>query len=306
MKAVEALPESVTELESLGKPLTIVQLLGVAGLIYLILIAIAAIIAPVLPIADPLRQDLATRFAPPLWLRGGASQHPLGTDQLGRDILSRVIYGGRVSLLVAVSAVAISAIVGTTLGLVAGYLGGIPGRIGPIVERLVMIMTEMALAIPGIILAIAAVALFGAKLRNLIIILSLFGWVVFARLARGIVLTLHRRPFVEAAVVLGAGHGKILVRHMLPYVLPQTIVVAALLVGFMILVESALSYLGIGVQPPTPSWGRMVSEGRDILSETPWVALFSGLAITLTVLAVNFAADLLRRSLTVSTAGEGQ
>jgi peptide/nickel transport system permease protein len=156
------------------------------------------------------------------------------------------------------------------------------------------------------VLAIAAASLFGGSLGNLIIILTIFGWVVFARLTRGIVLSLHRRSFVEAATVLGAGHVRLVLRHMLPYVLPQVIVVAALQVGFMILVESALSYLGLGVQPPTPTWGRMVAEGRDILAKTPWVAVFSGLAITLTVLSVNFMGDLLRTRLVGGSTSEGR
>jgi peptide/nickel transport system permease protein len=280
-----------------------VRYLGIAGTVVFGLAVLVAILAPVVAPHDPSDQDLTARFVPPFWEDGGSTENLLGTDQLGRDILSRLIYGARISLLVGVSSVAIAAAVGTVLGLLAGYLGGGSRRLGSIVDRVVMATTEMALAIPGIILAIAAAALFGTNLKNLIIILALFGWVVFARLARGIVMSLRTRPFVESAVVLGASHSRIVLRHLLPYVLPQVIVVAALQVGFMILVESSLSYLGLGVQPPTPTWGRMVAEGRDILSQTPWVAVFSGLAIALTVLAVNFMGDLLRGRLVAGSTG---
>ncbi|MGH3004743.1 MAG: ABC transporter permease [Gaiellaceae bacterium] len=297
MSVVEVAPRT-RFLRGRAGSMATVRLLGYAGTAFFALVVAVAILAPLIAPADPLDQDLSARFAPPFWAEGGSWSHPLGTDQLGRDVLSRLMHGGRISLLVGVSATAASALIGTTIGLVSGYFAGLPGRLGGWVDRLLMMSTEMALAIPGVLLAIAAAALFGASLRNLIVILVIFGWVVFARLTRGIVLSLHRRSFVESAVVLGAGHRRVLLRHMLPYVLPQVVVVAALQVGFMILVESALSYLGLGVQPPKATWGRMVSEGREILNQTPWVAVFSGLAITLTVLSVNFMADLLRTRLT--------
>jgi peptide/nickel transport system permease protein len=281
-----------------------VRVLGYAGLAFFAIVVLAALLAPLIAPAEPGKQDLLDRFAPPFWSAEGSLDHPLGTDQLGRDVLSRLMHGARVSLLVGVSATLASAIIGTTIGLVAGYSAGRPGRVAGWVDRILMMSTEMALAIPGVVLAIAAASLFGGSLSNLIIILTIFGWVVFARLTRGIVLSLHRRAFVEAATVLGAGHLRLVLRHMLPYVLPQVIVVAALQVGFMILVESALSYLGLGVQPPEPTWGRMVAEGRDILAKTPWVAVFSGLAITLTVLSVNFIGDLLRARLVGGTTSE--
>jgi peptide/nickel transport system permease protein len=262
-----------------------------------VVVVIAAIFAPWVAPHDPNAQDLAQRFAPP-----GTGGRLLGGDQLGRDVLSRLIHGARISLAVSFAAVGISVVFGTALGLVAGYAAGMRSRGAQTLERLILALTEMALAIPGIILAVAVAALFGTNTQNLIIILSLFGWVVFARLARGIVLSLHRRAFVEAAGVLGAGHLRIVVRHMLPYVLPQIIVVAALQVGFMILVESALSYLGIGVQPSTPTWGNMISEGREALDESPWMSVFAGLAITLTVLAINFMADLFRTRIAGPTA----
>lgn len=304
MSVVEPTPSALGPLPAASRRalrlpfgLSAVRFLGYAGTAFFALMVLVALLAPLIDPADPVKQDLLKRFAPPFWAEGGSMAHPLGTDQLGRDVLSRLMHGARVSLLVGISATAVSCLVGTTLGLVSGYFAGLPGRLGGWVDRLLMMLTEMALAIPGVLLAIAAAALFGGSLLNLIIILSIFGWVVFARLTRGIVLSLHRRSFVESAVVLGAGHRRVVLRHMLPYVLPQVVVVAALQVGFMILVESALSYLGLGVQPPTPTWGRMVAEGRDILSKTPWVAVFSGLAITLTVLSVNFMGDLLRTRL---------
>ena len=204
------------------------------------------------------------------------------------------MYGARVSVFIALSAVAISAAVGTSLGLLAGYAAGQSGRFARLTDRSIMSMTAMALAIPGVLLAIAVAAVLGTSVSVLIFILSLFGWVVFARLTQTVLLSLHGRAFVEAAMVLGASRSRVIIRHMLPHALPQIIVVAALQVGFMILVESSLGYLGLGVQPPTATWGNMVANGRTILGATPWPAVFSGLAITLTVLSVNFMSDLIR------------
>jgi peptide/nickel transport system permease protein len=275
----------------------VVRALGWAGVAFFARVVVAAIFAPYVAPHDPNELDLFKRFAPP-----GTSGRWLGGDQLGRDVLSRLIYGARVSLAVSFAAVGISVVLGTALGLIAGYAAGTRSRAAGVLERLILALSEMALAIPGIILAVAVAALFGTNIRNLIIILSLFGWVVFARLARGIVLSLHRRAFVEAAGLLGAGHLRIVVRHMLPYVLPQVVVVAALQIGFMILVESALSYLGIGVESATPTWGNMISEGREALDESPWMSVFAGLAITLTVLSINFMADLIRARIAGPTA----
>ncbi len=281
-----------------------VEALGVAGTAVFLMVLGLALFAPWVSPLDPLEQDLTTRFAPPFWMEGGSAEHLLGTDQLGRDTLSRLIYGARMSMAVALSAVGIAAVVGTGMGLLAGFAAGSPHRGAKMVDRAIMALTSMALAIPGILLAIAVAAVLGTNALVLILILSLFGWVVFARLTRSILLSLHDRAFVEAATVLGAGRFRTVFRHMLPQALPQIIVVIALQIGFMVLVESSLGYLGLGIQPPTPTWGNMVAEGRAILGATPWVAIFSGLAITVTVLAINFMSDLIRARITAEQGGE--
>jgi peptide/nickel transport system permease protein len=274
--------------------------LGVAGCAFLMIVGLAGIFAPLIAPWDPVYQDLTAMFVPPIWQPGGSVHHLLGTDALGRDTLSRLIYGARESLFISCSAVALSAVFGTIVGLVGGYAAGSRRGLAIVLDRTLLAMTEISLAIPGLVLAIAVVALFGPTERNLILVLAVFGWVVFARLARGLVLGLHNRAFVEAAQVLGAKHRRIIVKHMLPYVLPHVIVIAALQVGYMILVESALGFLGLGIQPPTPTWGNMVADGREYLNTNAWEGILAGLAITLTVLSLSFVADLIRVRLTHS------
>ncbi|MFC7546859.1 ABC transporter permease [Plantactinospora sp. GCM10030261] len=268
--------------------------LGYAGAAYLVLLVALAAAAPLVVPVGPEVQDLRNQHLPPAFL-GGDWSHPLGTDKLGRDLFSRLVYGSRVSLTIGVGAVAVSAVAGTLLGLVAGYGTGVGSRLGTLLDRGIMLLTEMALAIPAVLLAIAVSAVFGTNQLVLVLILSLFGWVVFARVVRGALLSLHGRGFVEAARVLGAGHLRIVYRHMYPHVVGQILVIAPLQIGFMILVETALGYLGLGIPPPAPTWGNMVAEGRLTLSASPWTALLAGLAITATVLSVNFVGDLLRR-----------
>jgi peptide/nickel transport system permease protein len=303
-----SIDEGTPELEEIGalsirRRFDVAHWLGIVGTAFFFLVVILGVFAPLVAPHDPVKQDLAHPLAPPIW-QGGSASHLFGTDELGQDLLSRLIYGARESLLISCTAVAIAAAAGTALGVIAGYLAGLPSRLATVADRLILAVTEMVLAIPGLILAIAVVALFGATVKNLIIILAAFGWVVFTRLARGIVLSLHRRAFVEAAAVLGAGHRRIVIRHILPYVLPQIVVVAALQIGFMILVESALGFLGLGVQPPTPTWGNMVAGGREYMNTSPWEGVLSGLAITCTVLALSFMADLIRARIAKSTVVE--
>lgn len=279
----------------------VAQILGWAGTIYFVLLVISAIAAPLIAVTDPIQQNLGLRYEPPV-LAGGTWEYPLGTDNLGRDVFSRIVYGSRVSLIVAGSAVLLSMVIGTILGLIAGYGAGAGGWIGAVSDRLIMLFSEMALAIPGILLAIAVAAVFGSSVPILIGILTLFGWVVFARLVRGALLSLHSRGFVEASKVLGSGHVRIVRQHMFPHVVGHIVVIAPLQIGYMILVETALGFLGLGIRPPTPTWGTMVAEGRVTLGASPWVAIFSGLAITLAVLSVNFMGDLLRGRLTAGSA----
>jgi len=260
---------------------------GVLGLVVVLLDVAVAIFAPLLAPHDPLQQDIARRLLPPAWLAGGSWEHVLGTDQLGRDILGRIIYGSRISLLIGVLSVALALPVGVTVGLLAGYFGG---RLDDVTMRL----ADVQLAFPFILLAITIAGVLGPSPRNVILILAVGGWVVYARLTRGQVLSLREKEFVEAARSLGLGHARILFGHILPNILTPIIVVATFAVAQMILLESSLSFLGLGVQPPTPSWGGMLNDGRAYITIAWWLTTFPGAAIMLTVLGINFLGDWLR------------
>ncbi len=244
----------------------------------LALLALAALWT-VLP--DPDRIDLARRLQPP-----GAG-HWLGTDALGRDQLARLLHGSGITLSLALGAVLLGGIGGTALGLVAGYAGG--GW-----ERLLMRLTDMQMALPTLLLALLVVAAMGPGIANLVIVLALTGWTRFARLVRGQVLSLREREFVLAAHAIGAGPLRIMLRHLLPNLAGPLLVLATLELARTILVEAALSYLGLGVQPPTASWGRMLAEGEIYIATAWWVVVFPGLAIAATVLAINLGGDRLR------------
>ena len=257
-------------------------------------LVVAGILAACLPGAlapfDPAAQDTAHRLRPPLWHDAGGRLHLLGTDQLGRDLWSRLVHGARVSLLVAGVAVAIAGTLGLAFGLGAGYFRGW-------VDAAVMRVADALLALPFILLAIALVAVLGAGLGTLVGVLGITGWVATARVVRAQTLSLEGRDFVAAARALGAGHGRIVARHLLPNALGPAAVMAALEVGRMILLESALSFLGLGTPPPTPTWGGMLADGRVYLSSAWWLATFPGLAILLTVLGINLVGDWLRERL---------
>jgi len=240
-----------------------------------------AVFAPVLSPKDPAEQNLKQRLLPPSFLGSGSPSYILGSDGLGRDVLSRLFHGARISLLVGFLAVAFSGTLGIFLGLLAGYFGG---RF----EMVLVAVADAQLALPYIILAIAIAATLGASLVNLIVVLTITGWVVFARVTRAEVLSIRRREFVEAARSIGATRWHIILHHILPNVLPTATVVATLQVSRMILMESALSFLGVGVPVKIPTWGAMLSDGRNYLPIAPWIATFPGLAITITVLGVNF------------------
>jgi len=260
---------------------------ALAGLLVVLVNVAAAVFAPAVAPHDPLDQDITRRLLPPAWLAGGSVEHVLGTDQLGRDILSRIIHGSRISLMIGLLSVAISLPAGVAAGLVSGYAGG---RFDDVVMR----VADVQLAFPFILLAITIAGVLGPSPRNVVLILAIGGWVVYARITRGQVLSLREKEFIEAARGLGMGHARVLLRHILPNVLTPIIVVGTFAVAQMILLETSLSFLGLGVQPPTPSWGGMLNDGRGYITIAWWLTTFPGAAIMLTVLGINFLGDWLR------------
>jgi peptide/nickel transport system permease protein len=256
--------------------------LGVVGLGLALLAVLAALLAPWLAPHDPFRSDFAAGLKPP-----GTPSHPLGTDQLGRDLCSRVLYGARIALFIGFCTVLVTAVVGGLLGLLAGYFGGWPSAV-------VMRLADVQLSFPFILLALTINAIVGLGLRNIIISLSAAGWVVYARVIRGEVLSVKQREYVQAAAALGTGRARTLFGHVLPNVAPSIIVVASLQFSQFIVAEAAISFLGFGVQPPTPAWGSMLSESRDFLYVAWWLAAFPGAALALTALGINLVGDWLR------------
>ena len=256
--------------------------LGIVGIVLASVAILAALAAPLLAPHDPLQADFAQSLKPP-----GTAGHPWGTDQLGRDLFSRVVYGARIALFIGFCTVLLTAVVGGLLGLLAGYFGGWPGTV-------VMRLADVQLSFPFILLALTINAIVGLGLRNIIISLAAAGWVVYARVVRGEVLSVKQREYVHAAAALGLGRGRILFRHVLPNVLPSIIIVASLQFSQFIVAEAAISFLGFGVQPPTPAWGSMLSESRDFLYVAWWLAAFPGAALALTALGINLVGDWLR------------
>jgi len=275
----------VTALRRLARRRTALFGLGVVSIVLL-----AAAFAPWLTPFDPLEQEINERLREPGWQNAAGRVHPLGTDHLGRDILARVIFGSRIALLVGLSAVLISGVLGMAIGLVSGYFGGK-------VDDFFMRLADIQLAFPFILLAIAVIGVLGPSLRNIIIVIGVSSWVVYARVVRGEVLSIREREFVQAAIALGSRDGRVLVRHVLPNAFTPWLVVATLDMARVIVIESALSFLGLGVQPPTPTWGGMLADGRVYLSTAWWLATFPGLAILVTVLGINLLGDGLRDTL---------
>lgn len=257
--------------------------LAVAGAAIVAVLYIAAILAPVIAPHDPVEHGDVPRmrYLPP------GTVHPLGTDKFGRDVFSRIVYGSRISLTISFLAVAISVVLGSLVGAAAGYFGG------PF-DAVVMRVVDALMAIPRLFLLLTCIALFSRSLWLIIILLGATGWMATARLVRGQVLSLRRQDFVRAAEALGAGGRRIVLRHLLPNTLTVLIVSATLRIGGIILTEAALSFLGLGVQQPTPSWGQMIFEGRDVLLSAWWVSTFPGLAIVVTVIGYNLLGDGLR------------
>jgi peptide/nickel transport system permease protein len=251
------------------------------GLAILSLFVAAALLAPVLSPHNPTQQNLERDLLPP------STEHLLGTDKLGRDILSRLLYGARVSLLVGISTVAISLTIGLCIGSLSGYFGSW-------VDHLLMRLVDILMAFPGILLAIAFTAVLGPSLSHVILALCLIGWTGYARLVRGEILLLREKEFIHAARALGGSSARIILYHMIPNLLPPLLIQATFGTAAAILAEGALSFLGLGTQPPTPSWGSMLNEGRQFLLVAPHLTTFPGLAIMLTVLGLNLVGDGLR------------
>jgi peptide/nickel transport system permease protein len=259
----------------------------VAIAILLFCLVIPAVFAPWVAPHDPLEGQLSQRLLPPAWEERGSTEHLLGTDKLGRDLLSRVIYGARVSLMVSLIAIFVGGIIGTVMGLVSGYFGG---RTDAVIMRPV----DISLALPTILLALVLVAAVGPSFGTVITVLVVLLWARYARLVRGETLGIKELDFIARARVAGASHTRIMAKYIFPNVVNSLVVLATLQVGYVILLESALSFLGAGLPRPTPAWGVMVADGRELIVSAWWVSMFPGLAIMLTVLSLNLLGDWLR------------
>jgi peptide/nickel transport system permease protein len=250
------------------------------------LFVLAALLAPLIAPANPMAGSLEDRLMPPAWVEGGSLRHILGADDLGRDILSRLVYGAQVSLAVSALAILGAGIIGSTVGMIAGYVGGWT-------DRIVMRVVDLALSFPIIMLALLMAALFGPSLVNIIIVLMIVLWSPYARMARGETLRVRKLDYIDLARSAGASDSYIIVRHVLPNIAGALIVLATLQVGTVIVLEASLSFLGVGVPPPTPSWGSMVSDGRNFIASAWWVSLIPGLAVLVVVMSANMLGDAL-------------
>jgi peptide/nickel transport system permease protein len=262
----------------------------VIGMSIVALLVAMALLAPWLAPYDPIDQNLARRLIPPAWMDGGSAQNWLGTDHLGRDYLSRLIHGARVSLGVGFGVVMVAGVIGTVLGIVAGYFGGR-------VDMAISLVLTTRLAMPIVLVALAAVALVGSSLRTLTAVLALLLWDRFAVVVRATTQSLRNREFVAAARALGCSHARVIFGEVLPNLVNTLVVVATLEIAQAILLEAALSFLGLGVQAPTPSWGLMIAEGREHILFDPWLIAFPGALLFLLVLAINLLGDGLRDTL---------
>lgn len=250
-------------------------------------LVLAAVFAPYLAPQSPTDGDISAKLIPPVWMERGSSEHPLGTDRFGRDVLSRIIYGSRISLLVSLIAIGVAGTFGTVLGLISGYRGGLT-------DTLLMRLTDIALSLPTILIAVVLVAVSEPSFRNVVLVIALLLWPRFARQIRGETLGIKEQDFVALAVVAGRSSAWIISRHIFPNVMPTLLVISTLQVGYVILLEGTLSFLGVGVPPPNPAWGLMIADGRGFLATAWWITLFPGAAMLLTVLAVNLMGDWLR------------
>lgn len=260
---------------------------GIVGSIILLFVFLIAVFADVLAPHDPLQANIAGRLKPPMWMEGGSAEHPLGTDNLGRDLLSRLLVGSRISLLVGVFSVIVAGALGIFLGMVSGFFG-------KWVDTLIMRITDAFIAIPNLLLLLVFAMVAGPGVMTVIFILGFTNWTSYARVIRSEVLSVKERDYVKASRAIGAGNFRILFTHVMPNVMPSFIVLCTTSVASSIISESSLSFLGLGVTSPNISWGNVLSDGRDYLATSWWIATFPGIAITITVLGVIFLGDWLR------------
>jgi len=247
----------------------------------------AALLAPYLGLPSPTEGDITQRLIPPVWTERGDREHPLGTDRFGRDVLSRVVHGSRISRVVSLVAIGVAGTLGTALGLISGYRGGLT-------DAVLMRLTDVGLSLPTILIAVVLVAVSEPSFRNVILVIALLLWPRFARQVRGETLAIKEQDFVALAIVAGRSSAWIIRRHIFPNVVPTLLVISTLQVGYVILLEGTLSFLGVGVPPPNPAWGLMIADGRGFLATAWWISFFPGLAMLSTVLAVNLMGDWLR------------
>ncbi len=264
--------------------------LALIGAAMLAVVLVLALCAPLLAPHDPTRQNLVKTLMPPMWAAGGSPEFPLGTDHFGRDILSRVLYGANASFQAAGFAAVFALLLGVAVGLFAGFYRGW-------IDVVLMRIVDVFLAFPLILMALSLAAILGPSLRNLVIVMGITGWMVYARVTRAAVISLRDREFVQAAFAVGATKLHIVVRHLLPNIVAPALVLLTFGFAQFIIMESALSFLGLGIPPPTPTWGRMLNDARDYLVAAPWQMISPGLAIMFTVLSVNFIGDGLRDAL---------
>jgi ABC-type dipeptide/oligopeptide/nickel transport system permease subunit len=268
----------------------------VAGIICLVLIVLSVVFAGnITPYSPTAGMDLRSRFIPPFWESGGTLAHPLGTDNLGRDVLARTLHGGKISLKVALIASTISTFIGAAYGLISGYMGGT-------LDRILQRINDISVSFPFLVLALAVIAAMGSSTTIMIALLSLAGWVYPARVTRAQTLKIREYDFVHASEALGASRWHIIRQHIIPNIVSINIVIWTFLVSMLMLIEGSLSFLGLGVAPPTPSWGNMLAEGRSYLQDAWWLSVFPGLLLTLTIICVNSSGDILQR---LNSHGEG-
>ena len=289
MNAIPNIPETTTSAAPFAKRKRM-RLRLIIPAVLLTAILASAVLAPLIAPYGPNEQNLASRLLPPIWQSGSSPEHLLGTDDLGRDILTRILYGAQISLSVGTLSVIFRLVTGVIIGLIAGYFGG------PI-RTFFMRLGDVQLALPTLVLAIGIIAALGPSITNVIIVLAITGWVLYARLVVSQVMILSQQEFLQSAKLLGASHLRIIVRHILPNILPTIIVFASLDLGMMMLTEGSLSFLGLGVQPPESSWGGMAAEGRALIGSAWWIGTLPGAALVITVAMVNILGEQLRDKL---------